>query len=150
MSQVAQGLFQLNFENLHRQRFYSVFRKSAAVPHQLQCKFFLTSNWNFPACPSPGTSEKCLTFLFSAISFQMKEDGNECPLYPSLLSKPYFFNHSTQAICFSLHHDPTEVTPEGWLLMPQGAQNCAVTPGISQKHLSREQGPSLTCWQCPG
>lgn len=101
----------------------------------------LTSN--FPACPSPGTSEKCLTFLCSAISLQMMEDCNECPLYPSPLNRPYFFNLSTQAICSSLHHDPTEVTPEGWLLVPREPRTMHSYPRCLSETLEQRAGTFL-------
>lgn len=71
VSQVAQGLFQLNFENPHRQRFYSLSGQPAAVPNQPHHEhFFLASNWNFPSSPSLSISEKHLALFFLPSHFR--------------------------------------------------------------------------------
>lgn len=147
MSQVAQGLFQLNSENLHKQRFYSVFRKLAAVRNQPPCKIFLTSNWNFSCFPRHLWEVRDFLF-FSNLTL---DDGG------LQFSAPFTHLFYTNSISLTLHTGymllPLPQPPQGSLYRggfscPREPRKlCIVTPDVSQKHLSREQGPSLTCWQ---
>lgn len=147
MCQVAQGLFQLNSENLHKQRFYSVFRKPAAVPNQPPCKIFLTSNWNFSCFPRDLWEVRDFLF-FSNLTL---DDGG------LQFSAPFTHLFYTNSISLTLHTGymllPSPQPPQGSLYRggfscPREPRKlCIVTPDFSQKHLSREQGPSLTCWQ---
>lgn len=79
----------------------------------------------------------------------MKEDGNECPLYPSLLSKPYFFNHSTQAICFSLHHDPHRGHSRGVASHAPGSPELCSDPRHLSETLEQRTGTFLDLLAMP-
>lgn len=144
MSQVAQGPFKLNFENLHRDFTVSPGNLLLCPTNPTVKMFSLHPKGTFPLLP-----HACLKSIWLSFFCSLTSGNGRWQLVPRLLNKPNFSNLSSQAWCSALHHDPRRSFSSGATsLAPQSPRQRSVTPDVSPNILSGEQWPSPTCWLC--